>query len=106
MLPRIGTSITVYRENLGNLFLLGGLIVGSTTIILVALNDTTAINVSLINATQPTITVLFSWLFFFYLLNLLWLLLMSTYAFAIFLVQAVSARPEGSSRRERTPSFR
>jgi hypothetical protein len=31
-------------------------------------------------------------LFFAYLLNLLWLLLMSTYAFAIFLVEAISSR--------------
>ena len=35
-----------------------------------------------------------SWLFFFYLLNLLWLLLMSAYAFGIFLVEAVSSRPD------------
>lgn len=35
-----------------------------------------------------------SWLFFFYLLNLLWLLLMSAYAFAIFLVEAISPRPD------------
>jgi hypothetical protein len=35
-----------------------------------------------------------SWLFFFYLFNLLWLLLMSAYAFGIFLVEAVSLRPD------------
>ena len=64
VLPRIGASIDAYRRNLGDLVLLGGLIVGSTTVILIALNFTTAINVSLINATQPTITVMFSWLFF------------------------------------------
>ena len=38
--------------------------------------------------------LLSSWLFFFYLFNLLWLLLMSAYAFAIFLVEAVSLRPD------------
>lgn len=64
VLPRIGTTLPAYRSNIGDLTLLGGLIVGSTTVILIALNFTTAINVSLINATQPTITVLFSWLFF------------------------------------------
>jgi len=32
-----------------------------------------------------------SWLFFFYLLNLLWLLLMATYSFAILLLEAISA---------------
>lgn len=64
VLRRIGKAMPVYRDNAQGLFLLGGLIVGSTTIILVALNYTTAINVSLINATQPTITVLFSWIFF------------------------------------------
>jgi hypothetical protein len=37
--------------------------------------------------------LLSSWLFFFYLLNLLWLLLMATYAFAIFLVEAISSEP-------------
>ncbi|MGD8280773.1 MAG: hypothetical protein PVF69_06430 [Gemmatimonadota bacterium] len=37
--------------------------------------------------------VLPAWLFFFYLLNLLWLLLMSAYAFAIFLVEAISSGP-------------
>lgn len=36
--------------------------------------------------------ILSSWLFFFYLLNLLWLLLMSAYAFAIFLVEAISSK--------------
>jgi len=64
VLPRAAASRRIYRANLGTLTLLGGLIVGSTTIILIALNDTTAINVSLINATQPTLTVLFSWMFF------------------------------------------
>jgi len=38
--------------------------------------------------------LLSSWLFFFYLLNLLWLLLMSAYAFGIFLVEAISPRTD------------
>lgn len=63
-LTRRGSTAAIYRANAGNFLLLGGLIVGSTTIILVALNFTTAINISLINATQPTITVMFMWLFF------------------------------------------
>jgi drug/metabolite transporter (DMT)-like permease len=62
--PRFGANMAVYRARARDFFLLGGLIVGSTTVILVALNFTTAINISLINATQPTITVLFMWLFF------------------------------------------
>lgn len=62
--PRLRASRDAYRGGIGELLMLGALIVGSTTVILIALNLTTAINVSLINATQPTITVLFSWLFF------------------------------------------
>jgi drug/metabolite transporter (DMT)-like permease len=42
--------------------LLGCFMIGSTTLILVALTMTSAINVSLINAIQPTLTVLFAWL--------------------------------------------
>ncbi len=63
-LPRLRHCVAAYRRHAISLALLGGLIVGSTTVILIALNFTTAINVSLINATQPTITVLFSYLFF------------------------------------------
>lgn len=62
--PRFVANLAIYRAEARDFFLLGGLIVGSTTVILVALNFTTAINISLINATQPTITVLFMWLFF------------------------------------------
>lgn len=43
--------------------LLGFFMIGSTTLVLVALGMTSAINVSLINAVQPTLTVLFAWLF-------------------------------------------
>ncbi|MGH8034502.1 MAG: DMT family transporter, partial [Lysobacterales bacterium] len=44
--------------------MLGGFMVGSTTLVLVALTSTYAINVSLINAVQPTLTVLFAWVLF------------------------------------------
>ncbi len=50
-------------------FVLGGLIMGSTTAILVALNHTTAINTSLINALQPIFTASISWAFFARRLN-------------------------------------
>lgn len=43
--------------------LLGFLMIGSTTLILVGLNFTTAINTSLINASQPVITAFLCWLF-------------------------------------------
>jgi drug/metabolite transporter (DMT)-like permease len=48
---------------------LGFFMIGSTTLVLVALNMTSAINVSLINAVQPTLTVLFGRLFFKEALN-------------------------------------
>lgn len=51
-------------RHLGAVALLGGFMVGSTTLVLVALTMTYAINVSLINAVQPTLTVLFAWLIF------------------------------------------
>jgi drug/metabolite transporter (DMT)-like permease len=43
--------------------LLGFLITGSTALVLVGLNFTSATNTSLINASQPTITALLCWLF-------------------------------------------
>lgn len=51
------------RRHWRSFTLLGFLMVGSTTLVLVALTMTLAINVSLINAVQPTLTVLFAWLF-------------------------------------------
>ncbi|MFQ5660330.1 MAG: DMT family transporter [Gammaproteobacteria bacterium] len=57
------TSTAIIRTHLPTLFLLGCLMIGSTTIMLVALNFTTAINVALINATQPVMTILLAWLF-------------------------------------------
>lgn len=58
------STLTVYREHWRAFLLLGGFIVGATSLMMVALNHTTATNTALINATQPTFTVLFSWLFY------------------------------------------
>lgn len=63
-LPRLRESWPLLRNRLGALALLGGFMVGSTTLILVALTSTFAINVALINAVQPTLTVFFAWLVF------------------------------------------
>jgi drug/metabolite transporter (DMT)-like permease len=52
--------VPVVRENIRFLASMGSLMVVSTTFILVALHFTTAINVSVINATQPSLTVLLS----------------------------------------------
>lgn len=64
VLPDIRSKLPVYRENLRVITLLGVLMIGSTSVILVALNFTTAINVSLINAVQPTLTVLLAVIFY------------------------------------------
>ncbi len=61
--PRLARLWPLYREHWRVLALLGLLIVGSTTLVLLGLNFTTATNTSLINATQPTITALLCWLF-------------------------------------------
>jgi drug/metabolite transporter (DMT)-like permease len=54
----------IYRRHWPSFALLGFFMIGATTLVLVALSMTSAINVSLINAMQPTLTVLFAWLFF------------------------------------------
>lgn len=59
----------IYRRHWPTFALLGFFMIGSTTLVLVALSMTSAINVSLINAVQPTLTVLFAWLFFGEALN-------------------------------------
>lgn len=61
---RLPTTAPIMARYIGALSLLGGLMIGSTTIILFGLQSTTAINVSVVNATQPTLTVLFAWMFF------------------------------------------
>ena len=67
LLPFVAPSLPrlwpLYRAHWRLLALLGFLIVGSTTLVLVGLNFTTATNTSLINATQPTITALLCWAF-------------------------------------------
>ena len=63
VLSRPGTLSRIFGHHAGVLLLLGSLVVGSTTLILIALNSTTAINVSVINAVQPGLTVLFAWVF-------------------------------------------
>jgi drug/metabolite transporter (DMT)-like permease len=63
VLPSIVAKRQIYRDHLRDLSLLGFLIVSSTTAVLVALNFTTAVNVSLINAFQPALTVLLGLIF-------------------------------------------
>lgn len=63
ILPRFKTVMAVYRSHLPVYLLLGSLMVGSTTLVMVSLQFTTAINVSLINAFQPTLTVLLAVVF-------------------------------------------
>ncbi len=53
----------IFQNNIKNLLLLGTLIVGATTLILVALNSSSAINISIINTFQPVLTVIFARLF-------------------------------------------
>lgn len=60
----IRMTLPIYRAHWREFVLLGGLVVGASGLLMVALNYTTATNVVLINATQPTLTVLFSWLFY------------------------------------------
>jgi len=62
VLKRSGVLARVFAHHTGVLLLLGAMLVGSTTLILVALNSTTAITVSVINAVQPCLTVLFAWM--------------------------------------------
>ncbi len=59
----LGKLVPRYRKHWRLLCALGFLIVGSTTLVLVGLNFTSATNTSLINATQPTITALLCWIF-------------------------------------------
>jgi drug/metabolite transporter (DMT)-like permease len=63
VLPRIRELGAAYRANLSVLLLLGCMVVGSTSVLFVALNFTTALNVSLINAVQPILTVLLAVIF-------------------------------------------
>ena len=53
-------TLAVYRAEWRAFVLTGALVVGATTLMMVALNFTTATNAALINATQPVLTVLLS----------------------------------------------
>ena len=61
-LPGVFRHWPAMRDHWRVIALLGFFMIGSTTLILVALTMTFAINVSLINALQPTLTVFFAWL--------------------------------------------
>ena len=63
-LPGLKRHGETLRRHAGTIALLGGFMVGGTTLVLIALTQTFAINVSLINAVQPTLTVFFAWLLF------------------------------------------
>jgi drug/metabolite transporter (DMT)-like permease len=61
--PGLGRAMSYYRRHWPLFALLGLTMIGSTSLVLVGLNFTTATNTSLINATQPTITALLCWIF-------------------------------------------
>lgn len=63
VLPNIRDLAAGYRANIAVLVLLGCLVVGSTSMLFIALNFTTAINVSMVNAVQPVLTVLLAVVF-------------------------------------------
>ena len=56
--PRLKANAPYILEHIRPLFLLGGIMIASTTTLLIGLNFTTAINASVINAIQPVSTVL------------------------------------------------
>ena len=60
---RLRESWPYYWQRPGVLVGLSTMMVGSTTLVLVALNYTTAVNTSLINALQPTMTAFFAMIF-------------------------------------------
>ncbi len=63
-LPGVRRHWPSMRQHWRAFALLGFFMICSTTLVLVALTMTFAINVSLINAIQPTLTVFFAWLIF------------------------------------------
>ena len=79
-------SLPIFRANLLPLASLGCLMIGCTTVLLVALNYTTAINVALVNTTQPALTVLFGWLFFRERLTLLQIVGVSSALGGVFVI--------------------
>ena len=61
--PRFRQVLPLYRSYSRSFTVLGVTMIGSTTLVLIALNLTSAVNVSLLNAIQPTLTVLFACVF-------------------------------------------
>ncbi len=61
--PNLKVNAPVIREHIRPLSMLGCMMMASTTLMLISLNFTTAINASIINATQPVFTVLLAMLF-------------------------------------------
>ncbi len=61
--PRLRATAPIMRAHFRPLAFLGGTMVASTTFMLIGLNFTTAINSSIINATQPVFTVSLAMLF-------------------------------------------
>lgn len=66
MLPLVYSDLMekrdIVRANLGILICQGLLMVGSGTLLFFALNYTAAINATIVNATQPVVTIAFAWL--------------------------------------------
>lgn len=67
LLPFVGRELSQkwdsVRRHLGLLIIQGILIVGSGALLFYALNYTTVINATLVNATQPVLTVSLAWIF-------------------------------------------
>ena len=63
VLRRPGALRRIFVHHVRVMLWLGAMLIGSTSLILVALNSTTAITVSVINSVQPCLTVLFAWVF-------------------------------------------
>lgn len=58
----LARSYTTIRAHLAQLVLLGMTMIGGGTLLLLALNFTTALNASLVNASQPAVTFLVAWI--------------------------------------------
>lgn len=58
----IRNNLVLIRQNLGYFWIQGIFMTGGGMLLFLAVNYTTAINVTLVNATQPILTVLISWI--------------------------------------------
>lgn len=63
VLPVVIKNWAVTRAHLGYFAMQGFFMVGGGVLLFIALNFTTAINVSLVNSTQPVLTALAAWIF-------------------------------------------